>query len=131
MIHFSNERIKMRIFKYRMFRQWAKKEGISDSALKKAIDEIERGLFDASLGNGLYKQRVARKGQGKRGGYRTILAFKEKDRSVFMYGYPKNDRANISDKEEAVYKKLAAYYLGVPDNKLENLITIGELFEVK
>lgn len=121
----------MRIFKYRIFHQWAKKEGISDSALKKAIDEIERGLFDANLGNGLYKQRVARKGQGKRGGYRTILAFKEKDRSVFMYGYAKNDRANISDKEEAVYKKLAAYYLEMPENKLETLIKTGELFEVK
>lgn len=45
----------MRIFKYRMFRQWAKKEGISDSGLKKAIDEIGCGLFDANLGNGLYK----------------------------------------------------------------------------
>lgn len=121
----------MRIFKYRIFRQWTKKEGISDSALKKAIDEIEHGLFDANLGNGLYKQRVARKGQGKRGGYRTILAFKEKDRSIFMYSYAKNDRANISDKEEEVYKKLAGYYLEITDNKLEILIKNGELFEVK
>jgi len=121
----------MRILKYRMFRQWAKKEGISDSALKKAIDEIEHGLFDANLGNGLYKQRVARKGQGKRGGYRTILAFKEKNRSVFMYGYAKNDQANISNKEEEAYKKLAAYYLEITDNKLEILIKNGELFEVK
>lgn len=74
---------------------------------------------------------MARKGQGKRGSYRTILAFKEKDRSIFMYGYAKNDCANISDKEEIVYKKLAAYYLEMPDNKLEVLIKIGELFEVK
>ncbi len=121
----------MRIFKYRTFRQWAKKEGISDSALKKAIDEIEHGLFDANLGGGLYKQRVARKGQGKRGGYRTILAFKEKKRSIFMYGYGKNERANITDKEETVYKKLARYYLEIPDNKLETIIKNGELFEVK
>lgn len=121
----------MRIFKYLMFLEWAKKEEISDNALKKAIDEMEHGLLDANLGNGLYKQRVARKGQGKRGGYRTILAFKEKNRSVFMYGYAKNNRANISDKEEAVYKKLAAYYLEITDNKLETLINIGELFEVK
>lgn len=121
----------MRIFKYRIFRQWAKKEEISDSALKKAIDDIECGLFDANLGSGLYKQRIARKGQGKRGGYRTILAFKERDRSVFMYGYAKNDRANISDKEEEVYKKLAAYYLEITDNKLDILIKNGELFEVK
>lgn len=77
------------------------------------------------------KKHVGRKGQGKRSSYRTILAFKEKNRSVFMYGYAKNDRANISNKEEAVYKKLAGYYLEISENKLENLIRIGELFEVK
>ena len=121
----------MRIFKYRTFCQWAKKEGVSDSALKKAVDEIENGLFDAKLGNGLYKKRVARTGQGKRGGYRTILAFKEKERSIFMYGYAKNDRDNISDKEEAVYKKLATYYLEISNKQLGALIHAGELTEVK
>lgn len=121
----------MRIFKYRIFAQWAKKEGISNNALKQAIDDIERGLFDANLGNGLYKQRVARKGQGKRGSYRTILAFKENDRSFFMYGYAKSNRTNISDKEKAVYKKLSAYFLEIPDNKLETLIKMGEIVEVK
>ena len=121
----------MRILKFRLFHQWAKKERISNSSLKKAIDEIENGLFDANLGNGLYKKRVARKGQGKRDGYRTILTFKEKNRSIFMYGYAKNDRANINDKEKEVYKKLAAYYLSITDIKLDLLINNGELFEVK
>ena len=121
----------MRIFKYRAFRQWARKEDVSDSALKKAVDEMEDGLFDAKLGNGLYKKRVARIGQGKRGGYRTILAFKEKERSIFMYGYAKNDRDNISDKEEIVYKKLAAYYLEISNKQLDALIHAGELIEVK
>ena len=120
----------MRIFKYRSFRQWAKSEGLSDDSLKNAIDEMERGLFEANLGNGLYKKRVARKGQGKSGGYRTIIAFKKNDRAVFMYGYAKNERDNISDKEEIVYKKLAKYYLEITDNKLNLLIKNGELFEV-
>jgi len=106
-------------------------ERISDNALKKAIDEMGNGLFEANLGSGLYKKRIARKGQGKRSSYRTILAFKEKDRSFFMYGYAKNDRDNISNKEELVYKKLAGYFLKMPDSKLENLIKIDELFEVK
>lgn len=87
-------------------------------------------MFDAYLGSGLYKQRIARKGQGKRSSYRTILAFKEKSRSVFMYGYAKSNRANISNKEE-VYKKLAGYYLELSDNKLEAVIKLGELIEVK
>lgn len=130
MLYLFVEGIRMRIFKYRVFRQWAKSEGLNDTSLKAAVDEMERGLFDANLGNGLYKKRVARKGQGKSGGYRTIIAFKKNDRAVFMYGYAKNERDNISDKEEAVYKKLAKYYLEITDSKLNLLIKIGELFEV-
>lgn len=120
-----------RIFKYRTFSQWAKKEGVSDSTLKKAINEVENGLFDANLGNGLYKQRVAKKGQGKRGGYRMILAYEGNNRSIFMYGYAKNDQVNIDDNEAKIYKKLASYFLAMTDDALETLIKNGELFEVK
>ena len=121
----------MKIFKYRTFHQWAKKEKVSDLDLKKAIVEMEKGLITANLGNGLFKQRIARKGQGKRSGYRTILAFKKGDRAFFMYGFAKNERDNINSKEELVYKKLASYYLEIPSSKLGSLIEIGELYEVK
>ncbi len=120
----------MRILKYRAFHQWAKAEKLTDSALKSAINEIEQGLFEASLGSGLYKKRIAKKGQGKRGGYRTIVAFKQNSRAIFMYGFSKNERDNISSKEEIVYKKLAKYYLEITNNKLDILIKDGELFEV-
>jgi hypothetical protein len=121
----------MRIFKHKIFHKWAKSEGLADSSLKKAIYEIEQGLFEAKLGNGLYKKRVARKGFGKSSGYRTILAFKTNIRTIFMYGYAKNEKENITQKEEFVYKKLAAYYLEIPENKLNHLIRNGELFEVQ
>lgn len=120
----------VRIFKYRIFRQWAKSEGISDSTLRDVVDEIERGLFEASLGGGLYKKRVARGGQGKRSGYRVIIAFKQNDRTIFMYGYAKNEHDNLNAKEELVYKKLAKYFLEVTDTSLSLLIRNGELFEV-
>jgi len=129
-VHLRIEGLKMRIFKYRAFHQWAKSEGLSDSALKDAINEIKQGLFDANLGGGLYKKRIARKGRGKSGGYRTIIAFKKNNRSIFMYGYAKNERDNISDKEELIYKKLAGYYLEITESKLNLLIKNGELFEV-
>jgi hypothetical protein len=121
----------LKIFKYRTFHQWAKKEKISDLDLKNAVDEIERGLITANLGSGLYKQRVARKRQGKRSGFRTILAFKKADRTFFLYVFAKNERDNISHKEELVYKKLAGYYLEISALKLEFLIENGELYEVK
>ena len=47
-----------------------------------------------------------------------------------MYGFAKNERDNITSKEEMVYKKLAAYYLGTTELKLNSLIKSGELVEV-
>jgi len=120
----------MRIYKYRTFRQWAKGENICDSTLKQAINEIEQGLFEAYFGNGLYKKRIARKGQGKRSGYRTLIALKQGEKAIFMYGYAKNERDNISPREERVYKKLSEHYLKLSDMELINLIKNGELFEV-
>ena len=67
--------------------RWAKKEHITDNILKNGIDEIDKGLIDVDLGSGLVKKRVSRKGEGKRGGHRVLLAFKEKDRSIFIFGF--------------------------------------------
>jgi hypothetical protein len=121
----------MRIFKYRAFRQWAKSEKLSDSALTKAVNEMQKGLFDANLGAGLYKKRVAKKGQGKSGSYRTILAFKHENRAVFMYGFAKNERDNLTSTEEKVYKRLAKEFLSMTNQQISTLLTNGELFEVK
>lgn|SRR3990167_5579445 len=120
----------MRVLKYRSFHKWAKAEKLTDSNLKNAINEMSQGLFEANLGGGIYKKRVARKGQGKRDGYRTIVALKKDHRVIFMYGFAKNERGNISAKEEIVYKKLATYYFEMMDSKLHDLIKNGELFEV-
>src|ERR1700683_1838925 len=61
----------------------------------------KRGLIDADLGSGLLKQRVARAGEGRSGGYRTIIAYRAGDRAVFLYGFAKNERDNIGDDELA------------------------------
>lgn len=120
----------MRILKYRSFWQWAKAEGLDDKTLKQATKEIEQGLFEAILGSGLYKKRIARIGQGKRSSYRTLIALKLNDRAIFMYGFAKNERVNISSKEKDVYRRLAKYYLGITDMQLNILIEKGELIEV-
>lgn len=72
----------MRIFKHKIFAKWAKDEGIDNSILREAILEVNAGLFEVNLGAGLYKKRVARLGQGKRSGYRTLIAFKQDDKAV-------------------------------------------------
>lgn len=66
----------MQVFKTRWFSRFAKQEGIGDWALIQAVERAERGLIDADLGGGLIKQRVARQGKGRSGGYRVIVAYR-------------------------------------------------------
>lgn len=65
----------MRIFKNKMFCKWVKHENLTDAMLFKAAQEINQELVDVNLGNHLFKKRIAHKGQGKRGGFRTIVVF--------------------------------------------------------
>ena len=81
----------VRIFKNKWFIRFAHKENIDDTALCEAIGRAEMGLIDADLGGGLIKQRVARPGEGRSGGYRTIVAFRKGDKSFFIYGFAKNE----------------------------------------
>lgn len=118
-------------FKHRHFASWAKAEKISDADLKTAISEIHAGLVDADLGNGLVKKRIARKGQGKRSGYRVLLAFRHEHRAFFVYGFAKNQRENITAKEQRVYKNLAEIYLSLDKSEIKKLIKSGEIIEVK
>lgn len=120
----------MRVFKNTVFTRFAKKAGITDEALCKAIQNAEKGLVDADLGGGLIKQRVARQGAGKSGGFRTIILFKKGDRSFFVYGFAKNKIANISDTDLMALKKLAAHMLNCDSSYIESLIDEKLLIEV-
>ena len=111
----------MKIYKHRRFHQWAKSENLADAALRKAIEEISDGLHNGNLGSGLYKKRVAMPGKGKRGSYRTLLAFKHGEKAFFIYGFAKKVMENISDKEEAVYKDLAKELLNLDEKILEKM----------
>ncbi|PCI36306.1 MAG: hypothetical protein COB50_04955 [Thiotrichales bacterium] len=120
----------MRIYQLKDFAIWATKEKIGHSALSKAVDELERGLIDAILLAGLYKKRIARQGQGKRDGYRTILAYRQGDMVIFLYGFAKNEKANISQKDKEALKKLTEQYLTMSNTQLLQAININELVEV-
>jgi hypothetical protein len=93
--------------------------------------EIDQGLIDANLGGNLIKKRVARKGEGKRSGFRTIVVFQKGHRTVFVYGFQKNQRDNINEQEEKALKKLAHGLLDTPDSELKDMIANGNLYEVK
>jgi hypothetical protein len=89
----------VRIFKNTWFSRFAKKEGITDDDLKSVVSDLEKGLWDADLGGAVYKKRIARSGEGKSGGYRTIVFFKSGFRAFFPYGFAKSDKENIADDE--------------------------------
>ncbi len=74
----------MSVFKTKLFQDWQKKEDIADKSLCAAVDEMSRGLIDATLGGGLVKKRIARPGAGKSSGYRTLLATNINDK-WFLY----------------------------------------------
>ena len=90
---------KPKIFKTRWFDRFARKEKIRDPVLVDAVGRAEKGQVDADLGGGVIKQRIARPGRGKSGGYRTIIFFRPGERAVFAYGFAKSARANIAADE--------------------------------
>ena len=91
-------------------RRFARKEGLSNKQLSEAVREIESGLHDGDLGGYLIKKRMARAGEGKRGGYRAILVYRKGNRAVFLYGFAKNEKDNLSPLELQEYPKAAQAY---------------------
>lgn len=121
----------MRVFKGVDFNDWANDNQISDKSLIKALDEIAGGLVDANLGGGLLKKRVALDGRGKRGGARTILAFRIGERAFFIYAFAKNKKSDLTPKETKALKLLAKTYFALPDKELDALVRQGELIEIE
>jgi len=120
-----------RIFKTKWFQRFARRERIEDATLLDAVARAEKGQVDADLGGGVIKQRIARAGQGKSGGYRTIVVFRRGDRAVFMYGFAKSERENIRADEEKEFKEAAKYVLGLTEQELTELVKRGDFVEAK
>jgi len=96
------------VFKTKWLAWLARRERLDNASLRDAIDRAERGIVDADLGGGLIKQRVARAGQGRSGGYRMLLAYRSGERAVFLYGFAKNERENIEDDELQTLREIEA-----------------------
>jgi hypothetical protein len=120
----------VRIFKTKWFDRFARKERIEDVAIRDAVARAERGLIDADLGGGVVKQRVARPGQGRSGGYRTLVLLKAGERAVFAYGFAKSDRGNVREDELTALRELATELLGYDDGELARALGAGALIEV-
>jgi hypothetical protein len=120
----------VRTFKSKVFTRFADKAGIPDAALCQAVRDAERGLVGADLGGGVIKQRIARRGQGKSGGFRTLIVFRAGRRAVFVHGFAKNEKDNIEKDELGALKKLAAELLVYDDRTIARVVASGVLVEV-
>jgi len=121
----------LQIFKNTWFQRFARREKITDEVLKDAIARAEKGTIDADLGGNVIKQRIARLGQGKSGGYRTIIVFKKGNKAFFVYGFAKSERENIDKNETDVFKKSAKELLALSDKHIQELIDNGALTEIE
>ncbi len=119
------------IYKTRHFARWARKIGLDDSLLEKAVVEIQKRLLEVDLGGGVVKKRIALPGRGKRGSTRTLLATNLRDRWFFIFGFEKNEVENISEKELAALKMLASDLLGMSAAQIKVAVEEGSLVEVE
>lgn len=120
----------LRIYKTSWTARFAKREHIADDKLVEAIDRAAQGLVDADLGGGIIKQRVARPGQGRSGGYRMLVAYRAGDRAVFLYGFAKNERQSIGPDELLTLREIGAAWLKADDEKIAKAIEEKVLQEV-
>ena len=120
-----------RVFKTKWLARFARRERITDASLHDAIGRAERGLIDADLGGGLIKQRVAREGQGRSGGYRMLVAYRAQGRAVFLYGFAKSEQDNIEPDEMLSLREIAAAWLDADTERVAAAIKAKELQEVE
>ena len=120
----------MTVLLTKAFARFARKAGLTDENLASAAADVTAGKFNADLGGHVYKQRVARSGEGKSGGFRTIVLFKVGGHCFFAHGFAKNEKANVSAKELKALKQLADVLLGLSETEIAKAITAGEFVEV-
>ena len=119
-----------RIFKTRTFVAALKKADLADTSLVTAVQELSQGLHDGDLGGGLYKKRIAVGGKGKRGSVRTLVATRAGERWFYLYGFKKNERADITPREQAALKALAKDLLGLSEEELQMALRDGAIREI-
>ena len=110
--------------------RFARREQIAHSDLLDAIKRAELGLIDVDLGGGLIKQRVARRGKGRSGGYRTIIAYRRSGRAVFLYGFAKSQLDNIGSDELTELRKIGSNWLNVSEETIFEALDEGKLEEI-
>jgi hypothetical protein len=120
----------VRIFKTKWMARYARRARIADYRLREALERAGRGTIDADLGGGIIKQRVARSGQGRSGGYRMLVAYRTGTRAVFLYAFAKNERENVDPDELLTLREIGATWLAADAQRIAQALEAGILQEV-
>jgi hypothetical protein len=120
----------VRVFLTKWIARYVRREGIAHSRLYEAVSRAETGLIDADLGGGLIKQRVARSGKGRSGGYRMVFAYRPADRAIFLLAFAKSETENITTDELKTARELGSKLLAFTAAELEQAKHRGEIEEV-
>jgi hypothetical protein len=113
------------------FAKWASKQKIPKKELASALAEVQEGNFEANLGGHIYKKRIRLEGRGKSGGGRTIICYKRNDRAIFIHGFAKNEKSNLSPRELNAFKELAKILLALSPEDIQVAINNGDFIEVQ
>jgi len=120
----------VRVYKTKWVGRFTRREGVRDRDRAEAVRRAGLALIDADLGGGIIKQRVARAGQGRSGGYRMLLAYRKRHRAVFLYGFAKSERENIGDDELQTLREIGAVWLAADARRIAEAIEENALQEV-
>jgi len=120
----------VRIFKTKWLARFGRRARIADRSFREAIERAGRGAIDADLGGGIIKQRVARSGQGRSGGYRMLIAYQVGRRAVFLYAFAKSERENIERDELLTLREIGATWLAADSRRIAHAIEEGILQEI-
>jgi len=115
----------------RFIKKWMQRERVTNAMLLQAIRDLEAGLSATNLGSGLFKVRMARKGQGKSGGYRTLIVYRQDDRAIVVYGFKKSAQDNITNDELVFFKEFATTLLALSARQIDVAIENAELYEIE
>lgn len=121
----------MKALMTKQFAKWASKQTIPKNEIAAALSEVQAGIFEANLGGCIYKKRIRFKGQGKSGSGRTIICYKRDDRAIFIHGFAKNEKDNLSTEEFHGFKELAKILLDLSPENIAVAIQNGDFIEVK
>ena len=121
----------MRVYINAWFAKFARQEGIEDFQLVEAVVRANIGLIDADLGAGVIKQRISRQGAGKSGGFRTIVFFKARDRAIFMFGFAKKAKKNLTHEELLEMKRASREMLQLSQDQIDQLVCLKKLKEIR